>query len=59
LHSQTNSSKSPSIAQDASPSSTELETAMMDWLARALNLPEFFINGGKGPGGGVIQGTLK
>jgi len=56
---QTNVSKSPSIMQAASPSSTELETAMMDWLARALNLPEFFIHGGKGPGGGVIQGAWK
>jgi len=56
---QTNASKLPSVTQAASPSSTELETAMMDWLARALNLPEFFIHGGKGPGGGVIQGTLQ
>jgi len=49
----------PFITQAASPSCTELETAMMDWLARALNLPECFVHGGKGPGGGVIQGTLK
>ena len=37
---------------------TELETVMMDWLAKAINLPEYFIHGGKGPGGGVIQGEL-
>ena len=37
---------------------TELETVMMDWLAKAINLPECFIHGGRGPGGGVIQGEL-
>ena len=31
---------------------------MMDWLAKALDLPECFIHGGKGPGGGVIQGRI-
>jgi len=49
----------PCVTQAPSSSCTELETAMINWLARALNLPEFFIHGGKGPGGGVLQGTLK
>ena len=31
---------------------------MMDWLATALDLPQCFIHGGKGPGGGVIQGEV-
>lgn len=38
-----------------SPAVTELETVMMDWVARALGLPECFLS--KGSGGGVIQGT--
>jgi len=37
------------------PSSTELELAMMDWLARALNLPKCFLYDGKGPGAGCFQ----
>ncbi|GIL59407.1 hypothetical protein Vafri_14094 [Volvox africanus] len=42
----------------ASPVSTELEMAMMDWLAELCGLPASFrCNGGSGPGGGVIQGT--
>nr|NP_001093598.1 histidine decarboxylase-like protein [Ciona intestinalis]ABL75275.1 histidine decarboxylase-like protein [Ciona intestinalis] len=41
----------------SSPSCTELETVMMDWLGKAIGLPECFIHGGHGPGGGVIQGT--
>ncbi|GLC76482.1 hypothetical protein PLESTF_001786000 [Pleodorina starrii] len=42
----------------ASPVSTELEMAMMDWLAELCGLPPSFrCNGGAGPGGGVIQGT--
>ncbi|XP_076824782.1 aromatic-L-amino-acid decarboxylase-like [Clavelina lepadiformis] len=41
----------------SSPSCTELETVMMDWLAKALNLPDFFLHNGRGPGGGVIQGS--
>ncbi|CAF0734803.1 unnamed protein product [Didymodactylos carnosus] len=39
----------------ASPSCTELEVIVMDWLVKALNLPEFFLSTGNG--GGVIQGT--
>jgi aromatic-L-amino-acid decarboxylase len=30
---------------------------MMDWLGRALNLPDFFLASSNGQGGGVIQGT--
>lgn len=41
----------------ASPACTELETVMMDWLAKALGLPEHFLFSSHGPGGGVIQGT--
>ena len=36
-----------------SPAATELETAVMDWLARLLDLPEHFLS--TGSGGGVIQ----
>ncbi|PYV72111.1 MAG: aspartate aminotransferase family protein [Acidobacteria bacterium] len=38
-----------------SPACTELETLMLDWLARALGLPEKFLSTSKG--GGVIQDT--
>ena len=38
-----------------SPACTELETLMLDWLARALALPEKFLSTSKG--GGVIQDT--
>ena len=31
---------------------------MMDWLAKALDLPKCFIHDGKGPGAGVIQSDL-
>uniref|UniRef100_A0AAR2LXW1 Aromatic-L-amino-acid decarboxylase n=1 Tax=Pygocentrus nattereri TaxID=42514 RepID=A0AAR2LXW1_PYGNA len=41
----------------ASPACTELETVMLDWLGKMLNLPEEFLAGTKGKGGGVIQGT--
>ncbi|GLG97037.1 uncharacterized protein GBIM_03875 [Gryllus bimaculatus] len=36
----------------SSPAATELETHMMDWLARLLALPEHFLNAAPGPGGG-------
>nr|XP_061789331.1 aromatic-L-amino-acid decarboxylase-like isoform X5 [Nerophis lumbriciformis] len=39
----------------ASPACTELETVMLDWLGRMLQLPECFIAGTHGHGGGVIQ----
>ncbi|KAL0459345.1 UNVERIFIED_CONTAM: Tyrosine decarboxylase 1 [Sesamum latifolium] len=38
-----------------SPAATELEMIVLDWLAKALNLPDEFLSTGKG--GGVIQGT--
>ncbi|XP_040289280.1 aromatic-L-amino-acid decarboxylase-like [Bufo bufo] len=41
----------------ASPACTELETVMLDWLAKAIGLPEQFLAGTNGEGGGVIQGT--
>jgi hypothetical protein len=30
---------------------------MMEWLGKALKLPEFFLASSNGLGGGVIQGT--
>ncbi|TDH12119.1 hypothetical protein EPR50_G00067510 [Perca flavescens] len=41
----------------SSPVCTELETVMLDWLGKMLNLPEHFIAGTHGHGGGVIQST--
>uniref|UniRef100_A0A8C8RBD0 Aromatic-L-amino-acid decarboxylase n=1 Tax=Pelusios castaneus TaxID=367368 RepID=A0A8C8RBD0_9SAUR len=41
----------------ASPACTELETVMLDWLGKMLNLPEEFLAGRNGEGGGVIQGS--
>uniref|UniRef100_A0A3P8VPW4 Aromatic-L-amino-acid decarboxylase n=1 Tax=Cynoglossus semilaevis TaxID=244447 RepID=A0A3P8VPW4_CYNSE len=41
----------------ASPACTELETVMLDWLGKMLQLPECFLAGTDGQGGGVIQGT--
>ncbi|KAM4856735.1 aromatic-L-amino-acid decarboxylase [Urocitellus parryii] len=41
----------------ASPACTELETVMMDWLGKMLQLPEEFLAGTAGEGGGVIQGS--
>ncbi|HEY3016540.1 MAG TPA: pyridoxal-dependent decarboxylase [Nocardioides sp.] len=42
-----------------SPAVTELEQVVLDWLARALGLPEAFLNrvDGVSTGGGVIQDT--
>ena len=39
----------------ACPACTELEVVMMDWLAKCLKLPEFYL--ASSCGGGVIQGT--
>ncbi|XP_009882090.1 PREDICTED: aromatic-L-amino-acid decarboxylase isoform X5 [Charadrius vociferus] len=39
----------------ASPACTELETVMLDWLGKMINLPEEFLAGKDGQGGGVIQ----
>ena len=38
-----------------SPAVTELETVVLDWLARLFNLPSCFFS--EGEGGGVIQGS--
>ena len=38
-----------------SPAVTELETIVLDWLARILHLPDCFLS--EGEGGGVIQGS--
>ncbi|PYH44574.1 putative aromatic-L-amino-acid decarboxylase [Aspergillus saccharolyticus JOP 1030-1] len=40
-----------------SPVCTELETIVMDWLAKALALPECFLSTSENRGGGVIQVT--
>lgn len=29
----------------------------MDWIAKAIGLPEFFLNSDPGPGAGMIQST--
>uniref|UniRef100_A0A166I255 Tyrosine decarboxylase n=1 Tax=Daucus carota subsp. sativus TaxID=79200 RepID=A0A166I255_DAUCS len=39
----------------SSPAATELETIVMDWLGKMLQLPEAFLF--SGGGGGVLQGT--
>ncbi|KAL5712832.1 hypothetical protein ACHQM5_014960 [Ranunculus cassubicifolius] len=39
----------------SSPAATELETIVMDWLGKMLNLPKSFLF--TGDGGGVLQGT--
>ncbi|PNJ39575.1 DDC isoform 12 [Pongo abelii] len=41
----------------ASPACTELETVMMDWLGKMLELPKAFLAEKAGEGGGVIQGS--
>ena len=42
----------------ASPALTELESIVMDWLAKLMSLSKaFWCNGGSGKGGGVIQGS--
>ena len=38
-----------------SPAITELETIVLDWLARLLNLPGCYLS--EGEGGGVVQGS--
>ncbi|OIW32185.1 PLP-dependent transferase [Coniochaeta ligniaria NRRL 30616] len=40
-----------------SPAVTELETIVLDWLAKILGLPEVFLSTGPTRGGGVIQGS--
>ncbi|NXC13185.1 DDC decarboxylase, partial [Corythaeola cristata] len=41
----------------SSPACTELETVMLDWLGKMINLPDEFLAGKDGQGGGVIQGS--
>ncbi|ORX99413.1 dopa decarboxylase-like protein [Clohesyomyces aquaticus] len=38
-----------------SPAVTELETIVMDWVAKLLGLPDVYLSDGEG--GGIIQGT--
>ncbi len=38
-----------------SPAVTELETVMMDWVAKLIALPDCYLSDGEG--GGIIQGT--
>ncbi|KAK3339354.1 pyridoxal phosphate-dependent transferase [Neurospora tetraspora] len=40
-----------------SPAVTELETIVLDWLAKVLGLPECYLSTGPTRGGGVIQGS--
>ncbi|KAI0132304.1 pyridoxal phosphate-dependent transferase [Xylariales sp. AK1849] len=40
-----------------SPAVTELETIVLDWLAKAFALPECYLSSGSTHGGGVIHGT--
>ncbi|KAL1956657.1 hypothetical protein VTO42DRAFT_6907 [Malbranchea cinnamomea] len=40
-----------------SPACTELEIVVLDWVARALGLPECFLSSSPTRGGGVIQGS--
>uniref|UniRef100_A0ACB8FT66 Uncharacterized protein n=1 Tax=Sphaerodactylus townsendi TaxID=933632 RepID=A0ACB8FT66_9SAUR len=39
----------------SSPACTELETVMLDWLGKMIDLPPQFLAGKDGEGGGVIQ----
>lgn len=42
----------------SAPAATELETIVLDWLAKALDLPAHFLADGKeSRGGGVLQGS--
>ncbi|KAH0735650.1 hypothetical protein KY285_011364 [Solanum tuberosum] len=41
----------------ASPAATELESIVMDWLGKMINLPKTYLFSGGHGGGGVIQGT--
>jgi aromatic-L-amino-acid decarboxylase len=38
-----------------SPACTELETIVLDWVAKALSLPECFLSSSENRGGGVLQ----
>ena len=45
----------PAFNWICSPAVTELETIVLDWLCKLLNLPDIFLSTGEG--GGVIQGS--
>ena len=45
----------PAFNWICSPAVTELETIVLDWLCKLLNLPDVFLSTGEG--GGVIQGS--
>lgn len=45
----------PAFNWICSPAVTELETIVLDWLAKLMKLPPCFLS--KGEGGGVIQGS--
>ncbi|KFY34785.1 hypothetical protein V494_06473 [Pseudogymnoascus sp. VKM F-4513 (FW-928)] len=45
----------PAFNWICSPAVTELETVVLDWLAKLLNLPDCYLSTGQG--GGVIQGS--
>ncbi|KFY44522.1 hypothetical protein V495_03413 [Pseudogymnoascus sp. VKM F-4514 (FW-929)] len=45
----------PAFNWICSPAVTELETVVLDWLAKLLNLPDCYLSTGEG--GGVIQGS--
>jgi aromatic-L-amino-acid decarboxylase len=45
----------PAFNWICSPAVTELETVVLDWLAKLLNLPSSYLSTGEG--GGVIQGS--
>jgi aromatic-L-amino-acid decarboxylase len=45
----------PAFNWICSPAVTELETVVLDWLAKLLNLPDCYLS--SSPGGGVIQGS--
>ncbi|CAH1389039.1 unnamed protein product [Nezara viridula] len=38
-----------------SPACTELEVIVLDWLAKMMDLPDFYLASSDGPGGGIIQ----
>lgn len=40
-----------------SPACTELETVVLDWLCKALALPDCYLSTSPGGGGGVLQGS--
>ena len=45
----------PGFNWQCSPAMTELETIVLDWMARLLHLPDCFLS--QSEGGGVIQGS--